>query len=347
MGSVFTARAESLRPVRSVPVVLPAPSRSAFVAEDPAVAAVVRRVEEAARRGVPIFIRGDTGTGKEELARHAHDAGARRGEFVAVNCAALPGSLIESELFGHAEGAFTGARRGGSPGLVAEADGGTLFLDEIGDMPVPLQAVLLRLLDDWTVRPVGGGRRRRVDIQLVAATNADLGIAVAEGRFRADLLYRINAVEVFLPRLADRRDFAQVARHLLSAIAPGYDITSPALEKLAARPWPGNIRELRNVLTRLTLAEPSGTIGINAVAALGDPPPSPPAPQPTAFAVAQHVPGVGAVSLGAPMATTNLRAAQRQQVFERYRATGGNVSETARQLGVSRNTVYRALKSAN
>jgi sigma-54 dependent transcriptional regulator, acetoin dehydrogenase operon transcriptional activator AcoR len=147
---------------------------------------------------MPILIRGETGTGKEQLARHAHAASGRTGAFVPVNCAALPESLIEAERFGYADGAFTGARRGGGIGLVKEADGGTLFLDEIGDMPVALQAVLLRLLDDWIVRPVGGVSAK-VDVFLVSATNARLDKTVAEGRFRFDLLYRLNTLEVTLP----------------------------------------------------------------------------------------------------------------------------------------------------
>src|SRR5438067_1023937 len=183
---------------------------SSFVAHDPKVRAIVRQVETAAARKMPILIRGETGTGKEQLARHAHAASGRTGAFVPVNCAALPESLIEAELFGYADGAFTGARRGGSIGLVKEADGGTLFLDEIGDMPVALQAVLLRLLDDWTVRPIGG-TRTKVDVFLVSATNATLDRAILEGRFRSDLLYRLNTLEVTLPRLQDRSDFDAIA----------------------------------------------------------------------------------------------------------------------------------------
>jgi len=160
-----------------------------FVADDPAVRAIVRQVETAAARKMPILIRGETGTGKEQLARHAHMASGRTGAFVPVNCAALPESLIESELFGYAAGAFTGARRGGAIGLVKEADGGTLFLDEIGDMPVALQAVLLRLLDDWTVRPVGGVRSK-VDVFLISATNARLDKAIAEAN-----LIKFNTTE--------------------------------------------------------------------------------------------------------------------------------------------------------
>src|SRR4051812_34931656 len=191
-----------------------------FIAEDPTVIALLGQVAGAAARGVPILIRGPTGTGKELMARHAHAASGRTGAFVPVNCAALTHTLIEAELFGYAEGAFTGARRGGAKGLVVDADGGTLFLDEIGDMPVQLQNILLRLLDDWTIRPVGGTGRRKVDVQLVAATNANLEEAVQAGRFRADLFYRLNTIEVTLPPLAERKDFSRIARHLLRIIDP-------------------------------------------------------------------------------------------------------------------------------
>jgi len=325
VGSAFVATIEALP---AAPRVSPPPQAAqdlptGFVADDPRVQEAVRRVEAAAARKLPILIRGETGTGKEQLARHAHIAGRRAGAFVALNCAALPDSLAEAELFGHADGAFTGARRGGAPGLVAEADGGTLFLDEIGDMKLPLQALLLRLLDDWTVRPVGGGKRRTVDVQLVAATNADLERAVATGAFRADLFYRLGAVEATLPPLAGRRDFAALARHLLSGIAPGRPITAAALDRLAARPWPGNVRELRNVLTRLSLVGADRPIGLDDVETLPD------------------------TAAGSPRceAAPDLRQAMRQQVRAVHHELAGNISETARRLGVSRNTIYRALRT--
>jgi transcriptional regulator of acetoin/glycerol metabolism len=287
-----------------------------FVAQDPSVLGIVRRVESAAARKMPILIRGETGTGKEQLARHAHAASGRAGAFVPVNCAALPESLIEAELFGYADGAFTGARHGGAIGLVKEADGGTLFLDEIGDMPVALQGVLLRLLDDWTVRPVGG-TGIKVDVFLVSATNATLDRAVAEGRFRSDLLYRLNTLEVRLPRLRDRTDFNAIARHLLHTIDPACEITAEALARLVPCPWSGNIRELGNILARLTLGLSDGLIDEACVdAMIGQaPPPSP----------------------------GSLHEVQRARILMVYAETAGNVSETARRLGVSRNTIYRAL----
>jgi transcriptional regulator with GAF, ATPase, and Fis domain len=188
---------------------------SGFIARDPTVRAIVRQVETASARKMPILIRGETGTGKEQLARHAHAASGRIGAFVPVNCAALPESLIEAELFGYADGAFTGARRGGAVGLVKEADGGTLFLDEIGDMPVALQAVLLRLLDDWTVRPVGGVRTR-VDVFLVSATNASLDKPLPSAlplRPALSPQYPDDAAET-----RDRIDFDAIIRHLLITI---------------------------------------------------------------------------------------------------------------------------------
>ena len=288
-----------------------------FISVDPVVAHVVRQTEAAAQRKMPILIRGETGTGKEQLARHAHAASGRSGPFVAVNCAALPDSLIEAELFGYGEGAFTGARKGGSAGLVKEADGGTLFLDEIGDMPVTLQAVLLRFLDDWTVRPVGGAKRQ-VDVLLISATNADLGESIAKGRFRSDLLFRLNTLEVTLPPLAERSDFQAIAGHLLATIDARRTLSARLVEHLAECAWPGNIRELRNVLSRLTLQTEDSVIDYPEAALIGG----------------QHT---------EERRSGTLQGRHRAQVLSTYAETGNNVSETARRLGVSRNTIYRVL----
>ena len=316
-GSAFVALIENARPAAAAISAAPgiAPRRSAapsFIAEDQTVIEALRLAAAAAAKRIPILIRGETGTGKEQIARHAHQASGRSGAFVPVNCAALPESLIEAELFGHAEGAFTGAKRGGAPGLVIEADGGTLFLDEIGDMPLAIQSVLLRLLDDWTVRPVGGGKRRVVDVQLIAATNADLDAAITANRFRRDLLYRLNTVEIALPPLRERDDFATLARHLLAAIAPEARLSAEALAALAAQPWPGNIRELIGTLTRLTLVHPAGEITWTAPAVTAPP--------------------------------DTLKQAQLSRIRTAHREAGGNISATARRLGISRNTVYRGLR---
>jgi transcriptional regulator of acetoin/glycerol metabolism len=335
VGSQFVSTIENTRQfpmVQAVSRPRPAPPKETptqFVSADPAIAETVRRVERAVARRMPILIRGETGTGKEQLARHAHAASRRSGQFIAVNCAALPENLIEAELFGYSEGAFTGARKGGSAGLVKEADGGTLFLDEIGDMPVTLQAVLLRFLDDWTVRPIGG-TKRQVDVLLVSATNANLDEQIARGRFRSDLLFRLNTLEVTLPPLRKRSDFAGIVRHLMAKIDPSADLTQGAIDRLSELDWDGNIRELRNVLSRLSLNERSSLIDEATVTTLVGPSSSVRLPR-------QASAGHGLKS--------DLHDLQRARVLTAYAETGNNISKAARRLGVSRNTIYRALRT--
>jgi sigma-54 dependent transcriptional regulator, acetoin dehydrogenase operon transcriptional activator AcoR len=339
VGSQFVATIENTRQFpmlqRTSSTRLPPETRSPkkeaavqFVSADPKIAEIVRRVEIAAARKMPILIRGETGTGKEQMARHAHAASRRSGSFVAVNCAALPDSLIEAELFGYSEGAFTGARKGGSAGLIREADGGTLFLDEIGDMPVALQAVLLRFLDDWTVRPVGGSKRE-VDVLLVSATNANLDDAIAKTRFRSDLLFRLNMLEVTLLPLRERSDFAEIAHHLMQKIDPAVELSKGAIDRLAELDWDGNIRELRNVLTRLSFNETGPVIDEAAVASVVAP------------ASRERS---GSDTPADDGHKHDLHEIQRAHVLRAYTETGYNISKTARRLGVSRNTVYRALR---
>lgn len=291
-----------------------------FVALDPGVKAICNNVAAAAQMKMPILICGQTGTGKEKLARFAHSSSGRKGAFIAVNCSALPDSLIEAELFGYADGAFTGARKGGSQGLVREAHGGTLFLDEIGDMPFTLQSVLLRFLDDSIVRPVGG-TSTKVDLLVVSATNVDLGLAITSRRFRADLLYRLNTLHVTLPLLADRADVEAIAMYLLGEINPDMQITDTALATLARQSWQGNARELKSTLARLSLAAKNCLIDEALVTSM------------VANVTAQS-PGNG-----------SLRESQRARMLEVFAETGGNISETARRLNVCRNTVYRGLGS--
>jgi sigma-54 dependent transcriptional regulator, acetoin dehydrogenase operon transcriptional activator AcoR len=334
VGSQFVSTIVNTRQfpmVQRVPTPRPRPQKEVvaqFVSADPTIAAVVRRVESAATRKMPILIRGETGTGKEQLARHAHVASGRIGAFIPVNCAALPDSLIEAELFGYAEGAFTGAKKGGATGLFKEADGGTLFLDEIGDMPVTLQAVLLRFLDDWTVRPVGGVKRQ-VDVLLVSATNANLDESIAKGRFRSDLLFRLNTLEVTLSPLRERSDFAEIARHLIEKIDPSAELTESAIDRLAELKWEGNIRELRNVLSRLSLAGPGHLIDETSVDTL------------VGHSDSERLP---ASMSGNEGLRHRLHEIQLAHVLATYAETGNNISKTARRLGVSRNTIYRALR---
>ncbi|MDP3085793.1 MAG: sigma-54-dependent Fis family transcriptional regulator [Rubrivivax sp.] len=291
-----------------------------FVAADPAVAEACRLVRAAVRIKAPILIHGETGTGKELLARHAHRCSERRGEFVAVNCGAIPDELFEAELFGHVGGAFTGARRDGSAGLIASADGGTLLLDELSELPAPSQAALLRFLDEQAVRPVGGTQMRRVDVQLLAASNADLLAQVTARRFRADLLYRLNTVQVALPPLRLRQDFSAAVHAVLAAIDPAAAISAAAVERLALHGWPGNFRELRSLLTRALLQHGDGCIE------RADVEPMLPAAE--------------------PARGSQLQLAAGERVRSEFERCGRSVSRTARSLGISRTTVYRHLRGA-
>ena len=300
------------------------PRVSGMVADDPAVAATLRMAEAAVRLRVPILIQGETGSGKELLARHAHSSSGRRGAFVAVNCGALPAELFEAELFGYVGGAFTGARREGNPGLIVSADGGTLLLDEVVELPLPLQAALLRFLDDRLVRPVGGRDARHVDVQLLAATHADLETEVGARRFREDLLHRLNIVRLTLPPLREREDFAAVGRSVLAAIDPHARISDDALLQLSHLPWRGNMRELRAVLTRALLMHDTGELDTGDFAA--------------AFSAAQ--PGSMPVLHG----HSALQQGALQRVLSEFERTGHSVSQTSRNLGISRTTVYRYLR---
>ncbi|HEY5951167.1 MAG TPA: sigma 54-interacting transcriptional regulator [Kofleriaceae bacterium] len=202
-----------------------------------------------------VLIQGESGTGKELVARAIHDASPRRHKrFVAINCAAIPATLLESELFGHVRGAFTDAVRD-KPGLFEDADGGTLFLDEVGELPIPLQAKLLRALQESEIRRVGDSASIKVDVRLIAATLRDLSVEVAEGRFREDLYYRLNVLPVAVPALRDRtEDIPQLVRFFVERNAARHhrhvEVSDAAIEVLARQPWPGNVRELENVIER-------------------------------------------------------------------------------------------------
>ena len=227
--------------------------RDAVVGRGPAAMALYLQVARAATTLAPVLLRGETGAGKEWVARAIHRHGARaQGPFVSVNCSALAEGTLESELFGHARGSFTGAA-GARRGLIPSAHGGTLFLDEVGDAPPRLQAELLRVLQDGEVRPVGSDEVIRVDLRVVAATHRDLEARVAEGTFREDLLYRLRGVEIAVPPLRERReDVPDLARHFL-AHAPGgagRSFSPEALAALVARAWPGNVRELQSAVHR-------------------------------------------------------------------------------------------------
>jgi len=253
----------ALRRVASLPRRWGAPAAPAsLVGDGEAMQRLRATIEQIAKTRSTVLILGESGTGKELVARAVHDASPRRGKrFVAVNCAAIPAALLESELFGHKRGAFTDAVRD-KPGLFEDADGGTLFLDEVGELPLALQAKLLRALQEGEIRRVGDNASIKVDVRLVAATLRDLSEDVAAGRFREDLYYRLNVLPVRIPPLRERsedipqlaRFFAQrhAARHKLGEV----ELPEPVIETLRRQPWPGNVRELENVIERaLVLAD--------------------------------------------------------------------------------------------
>ncbi|SEP44168.1 Transcriptional regulator of acetoin/glycerol metabolism [Methylobacterium sp. ap11] len=295
---------------------------------DPATQKLLARAVRLIEAGIPVVVEGETGTGKEVFARAAHAACARAQKpFVAVNCAALPETLIEAELFGYEPGAFTGAARHGAKGLLRQAEGGLLFLDEIGDMPLALQSRLLRALQEREVLPVGGTRPVPVDFALICATHRDLFRMVEGGAFRADLYYRIASYRVRLAPLRDRPDRLALVRGLWARTdGPARAVSlSPSCEAaLAEATWPGNLRQLAACLKALAaLAEPGEVLDLDAlpegVTAL---PMRGPAPRPE--------PATGRLDI---LANEAMRAA--------LAAHGGNVSRAARSLGISRSTLYR------
>ena len=269
---------------------------------------------------IPLLIAGETGTGKEVFARHLHARSGRAGKpFIAINCAALPESLIEAELFGYEAGAFTGARKSGAKGLVQQAEGGVLFLDEIGDMPLALQSRLLRVLQDREVVPLGGGRAQKADFVPIAATNRDLKAMVDAGTFRADLYFRIAQYTVTLQSLAERPDRRGVVEALWAQVASGHGpLPKSVLDTLAGYVWPGNFRELVGYLRAMAaLNDPGRPIEMTALPAM------------PARAIETALPEGDFDSI--------TEAAMRRAV-ERHK---GNLSAAARSLGIDRSTLYR------
>ena len=309
---------------------------------DPGMQKIIAKARKILGYDIPVLIEGESGTGKELFAMALHYSGSRyAGPFVALNCAALPDGLIEAELFGYQEGAFTGAKRKGYTGKIRQANGGTLFLDEIGDMPQQLQARLLRVLQERTVYPLGGTDAYQVDFTLVCATNRKIREEVASGRFREDLYYRLNGLLITLPRLRDREDRHALARSIVACLAcynGDVRISPEVVDIFVNHPWPGNIRQMHNVLR-------------TAVALLGH----------DNVITVEHLPEdfleqyqKGEFPVNEPQATeTNGPVAQGPVSLDRLETIairkaveecGGNISAAARRLGISRNTLYRKWK---
>jgi len=307
---------------------------ASIVGSGPAITAAKAEAERASRTDSTVLLRGETGTGKELFSHSIHAAGPRRaGPFIKLNCAAVPAELLESELFGYEEGAFTGARKGGKPGKFELAAGGTLFLDEIGDMPLPMQAKLLRALQEREVDRLGGTASRRVDIRLIAATSRNLEERVGQGTFRADLYYRVHVIPIRVPPLRERpEDLRPIAEAFLAALSadtgePKKRLSVELLEILRGHPWPGNVRELQNVLER-AVAMARGEVLL---------------PEHIPAHLLRDAPGAGKEV--APGSLASARAeAERAAILSALSAAGGNKTKAAALLRIHRVKLYEKLK---
>ena len=302
-----------------------------ILGESRAIRLVLEAVERvAAAPRTTVLITGESGVGKELVARAVHERSARSDKpFVALNCAALAEGMLEAELFGYEGGAFTGALPKGREGLLAAAEGGSLFLDEIGELPLELQAKLLRVLQERTYRRVGAQTDRRMDVRILASTNRDLGTMVAEGRFREDLFYRLNVMSIRVPALRERpEDIPILAAHFLAQFRTEFArgpvvFAEPTRRKLLSWTWPGNVRELRNALERAVLLAEGGEI------------------LPEHLFPENHA----APKRAAASSERSLRGMERALIEQVLSESGGNRSEAARVLGVNRATLYNKLKA--
>ena len=304
--------------------------------------AAMGHILDTCRRVAPtparVLILGETGTGKELLARAIHKESGRKGNFVAVNCAAIPASLIESELFGHERGAFTGAVER-KRGLFAQADRGTLLLDEVGELPLPAQASTLRVLQEGMVRPVGGGEELPVDVRVIAATSAQLDMAVQEGKFREDLLYRLDVIRLVVPPLRERReDIVPLFHYYAQRLASAHGISPPQLDQdflsgLTEYDWPGNVRQLVNVVERSLLTREGRLGGACLKELLG----------PRAGTAPPALPTPAELDPSRPL-QDYVDEVERRYLESALRATGGSLQNTAVAAGVSSRTLLRKLK---
>ena len=343
---------------------------------DAQIAAVVQKVQRVLNRDIPLLVLGETGTGKELLARAIHqDSNRSRQPFVAVNCASIPESLIEAELFGYEDGAFTGARRKGACGRIVQANGGTLFLDEIGDMPLPLQARLLRVLQERCVTPLGSQKSITVDIAVIGATHRNLREMIEAGSFREDLYYRLNGLVVRMPALRERSDLGVVARRILQAEAPQEtpEIAPGVMALFERYAWPGNVRQLANVLRTaavMALGEdritehhlpddfledvqrarvipplarataPCVDAGMRDAAAPGGHEQVADMPSMASGPSEPSMP----VASPTPAAALTLDEIEIETIRKALDAANGNISVASKRLGISRNTIYRKLR---
>jgi len=310
-----------------------------IIGRSPALMRVLDTATRIASKDVTVLVRGETGTGKELIASllHANSPRARQ-PLVVFNSAAIPAELAEAQLFGHARGAFTGAVAA-HDGFFVQANGGTLFLDEIGELPIALQAKLLRALQEREVQPVGSTQVKKVDVRLVAATHRDLAAEVKAGRFREDLYYRLNVVELVLPPLRERRaDIALLAREFARKYSErfglGYvvQLAPELVAHLEQQPWPGNVRQLENAIARCVALATTKIVGLEALSA------APPTDAPA------DAPDAASFTAGGPSFREQVESFERNLLKHAMDATGGNQSEAARRLQLNRATLYDKLK---
>jgi two-component system, NtrC family, response regulator AtoC len=297
---------------------------------------VMRMISRLKDTRTPVLISGESGTGKELVARAIHFRGAlAKSNFVAVDCGALVPTLMESELFGYEKGAFTGATRT-KAGLFQAANGGTIFLDEIGELPLEMQAKLLRVLQEKEVRPVGSNAKIDVDVRVMAATNRDLEAAYRDGTFRKDLYFRLNVVTVHLPPLRERRsDVPMLVHHFLNRYTPGMhlQVTAAAMKSLLQYDWPGNVRELENCIARAV------TLGDHQTIDVQDLPPAIRMEQPVSHEMTPQD--------AASLSTTALAEMEKMTILRVFEQAGGDKALAGKMLGISRATLYRKLKRYN
>ncbi|OGT93712.1 MAG: Fis family transcriptional regulator [Gemmatimonadetes bacterium GWC2_71_9] len=325
------------REVRTLKAVVE--QRHEIVGSSPAIRQLIERIEKVAPTGSRLLITGENGTGKELVARAVHRLSPRAAKpFVEVNCAAIPGELIESELFGHVKGSFTGAFADRT-GKFEQADGGTLFLDEVGDMSAAAQSKVLRALQEGVITPIGSAKSVMVDVRVLAATNKRLEDEIAAGRFREDLLYRLNVVPVEVPPLRMRRDdIPQLVSHFTAQLAAGQGIPARAfaegaLERLKRHAWPGNVRELRNTIERLLILASGEAVTEGDVARMLGPAP--------------EAAGLGDALLASDTYESFKENAERAFLLAKLTEYAWNVSETARRLGMPRSNLYKKIDRLN
>jgi DNA-binding NtrC family response regulator len=323
---------------------------STLLGASPALQRIRDQVQMCAQTPGRVLITGETGTGKEVVARAIHAQSDRaKGAWVAVNCAAVPSELIESELFGHEKGAFTGALRM-RRGKFEQAHRGTLFLDEIGDMPAHMQAKLLRVLEEGELERVGGDRRIKIDVRVLAATNRDLRRDIADGRFREDLYHRLNVVAIHIPPLRERQeDVAVLAQHFVenlskhSGMRP-LELSAPVLDRLRRHPWPGNVRELRNTVERILIFSRGNAPGSLLLEELLSGNGNHHAPTMAPLFDSTSPGGTARVSAAMPLRDA-MEEFERTFIRERLHANSGQVAATARELGLERSHLYKKMRA--